>query len=82
LTESGVHRLEAGVGTQVSLHTYRGDPITVTLLGIRDVATWTDLTERVTRGQPIHVESPVRMVFAGGVVIWAECESDREQVGH
>lgn len=77
LTDSGVRRLDRGMGTQVALHRLRGEAVVVPLLGIRDVATWHDLQDRVLRAMPIVVESPVRMVFGGGVVLWAECVSDR-----
>lgn len=77
LTDSGVLRLDAGMGTQVSLHMLRGEPVVVPLLGIKHVSTWSDLTDLVIHAKPIIVESPVRITFGGGVILWAECVSDR-----
>lgn len=71
LTDSGVRRLTLGMGTQVRLHMYSGGPVVVDLLAIDEVTTWRDLQQRIQHGRPISVDRP-RMVFAGGVVLWAE----------
>lgn len=74
LTDSGVHR--AMLGTRVKLHLHNGTEVEVSLTAIRDVNTWTDLTERIVRGLSIEVFAARRRVFVGGVILWAEVSSD------
>ena len=73
LTDSASHRL--GLGTRVRLHLYR-EHVDCGLLAIRDVTTWYDLISRIASQAPIEVMAPRRMLFSGGVVLWAEVLSD------
>jgi hypothetical protein len=74
LTDSGIHRLM--LGTRVTLHMHRGEPVEVALTTIRDVTTWNDLVDRVANNLPIVITASRRRVFSGGVVLWAEVASD------
>lgn len=72
LTESGVRRLDMAGGTLVRLHIEGEYYLDVPLLGIRNVTTFQELSDRVTHDLPIIVESPRRVSFAGGAVRWCE----------
>lgn len=74
LTDSAVHRL--GLGTQVRLYLYGGQSVDVGLLAIRDVANWTDLAEKIIRGQAVEVKASRRRVFGSGAIMWAEVLTD------
>lgn len=74
LTDSAAHRL--GLGTMIRVHMYGGIEADFALTAIHDVSTWRDLTERIVRGMPVDVMEP-RMVFGGGVILWAEVLDDR-----
>ena len=65
-------RLEhLGLGTQVRLHSLRGE-LECGLLDIAGVATWNDLADRITGQLPIVVGGATPNAFAPGAVVRAE----------
>lgn len=74
LSDSGVLRL--ATATRVRLHTYKGEPVEVSMGFIRGVTTWEDVAAKVMRCEPIELVGPHRMAFAGGVVLWADVSTD------
>lgn len=67
--------LRLAIGTRVRLHTYHSEAIEVGLTDILGVTSWNDVVAKVAQGQAIVIESlgaQQRIVFAGGVVLWAE----------
>ncbi len=67
--------LRMALGTRVRLHSYHHEALEVGLTDIVGVTSWNDVVAKVEQGRPFviaAVNGAQRVVFAGGVILWAE----------